>query len=210
MNAGEPRIRILIVDDHPLLREGVAAVLAGQPDMALAGEAANGVDALAQYRRLRPDVTLMDLQMPDASGIEAIQSIRNEFPAARIIVLTMYDGDVQATRALRAGASGYLLKNTLRKELVDAIRLVHAGHRRIPPEIAVVLAEHQGDDALTAREVDVLRRVAAGRSNKIIADDLGISEGTVKTHMKSILSKLAADDRTHAVAIATRRGILAP
>jgi DNA-binding NarL/FixJ family response regulator len=210
MKTGEARIRILIVDDHPLLREGVAAVLAGQPDMALAGEAANGVEALAQYRTLRPDVTLMDLQMPDASGIEAIQSIRSEFPSARIIVLTMYDGDVQATRALRAGASGYLLKNTLRKELVDAIRLVHAGHRRIPPEIAVMLAEHQGDDALTSREIDVLRRVAAGRSNKIIADDLGISEGTVKTHMKSILSKLAADDRTHAVAIATKRGILAP
>ncbi len=201
-------IRVLTVDDHPLLREGIAAVLHGQDDMTLAGEAANGIDAVAQYRALRPDVTLMDVQMPGMGGIEAIAAIRAEFPDARIIVLTTYEGDVLASRAIRAGAAGYLLKGMLRKELLETIRAVHAGRRHIPEAIAVELAQHHADDVLTAREVDVLQRVAAGQANKIVADGLAISEETVKSHMKSIMAKLAANDRTHAVTIALRRGIL--
>jgi DNA-binding NarL/FixJ family response regulator len=201
-------IRILTVDDHQLLREGIAAVLEGQPDMALIGQAGNGQEAIESFRQHRPDVTLMDLRMPDMSGIEAITAIRAEFPNARIIVLTTYAGDVQAAAALKAGASGYLLKNLVRKELLETIRVVHAGKRRVPPEIATEIAEHVADDALTEREVEVLRRVAAGKSNKVIAAELDISEGTVKTHMKSILPKLDASDRTHAVMIALKRGIL--
>jgi DNA-binding NarL/FixJ family response regulator len=201
-------IRILTVDDHQLLREGIAAVLEGQPDMMLIGQASNGRDAIESFREHRPDVTLMDLRMPDMSGIEAITAIRAEFPSARIIVLTTYAGDVQAAGALKAGASGYLLKNLVRKELIDTIRAVHAGKRRVPPEIAIEIAEHVADDALTEREIEVLRRVAAGKSNKVIAAELHISEGTVKTHMKSILPKLDASDRTHAVMIALKRGIL--
>jgi DNA-binding NarL/FixJ family response regulator len=201
-------IRVLTVDDHQLLREGIAAVLEGQPDMALVGQASNGREAIEGFRQHRPDVTLMDLRMPDMSGIEAITAIRAEFPNARIIVLTTYAGDVQAAGALKAGASGYLLKNLVRKELLETIRAVHAGKRRVPPEIATEIAEHIADDALTEREIDVLRRVAAGKSNKVIAAELDISEGTVKTHMKSILPKLDASDRTHAVTIALKRGIL--
>jgi DNA-binding NarL/FixJ family response regulator len=201
-------IRILTVDDHQLLREGIAAVLEGQPDMVLVGQASNGREAIESFRQHRPDVTLMDLRMPDMSGIEAITAIRAEFPNARIIVLTTYAGDVQAAGALKAGASGYLLKNLVRKELLETIRVVHAGKRRIPPEIAIEIAEHVADDALTEREIEVLRRVAAGKSNKVIAAELDISEGTVKTHMKSILPKLGANDRTHAVMIALKRGIL--
>jgi DNA-binding NarL/FixJ family response regulator len=201
-------IRILTVDDHQLLREGIAAVLEGQPDMMLIGQAGNGREAIESFRQHRPDVTLMDLRMPDMSGIEAITAIRAEFPSARIIVLTTYAGDVQATGALKAGASGYLLKNLVRKELIETIRAVHAGKRRVPPEIATQIAEHVADDALTEREIEVLRRVAAGKSNKVIAAELDISEGTVKTHMKSILPKLDASDRTHAVMIALKRGIL--
>jgi DNA-binding NarL/FixJ family response regulator len=201
-------IRILTVDDHQLLREGIAAVLEGQPDMVLIGQASNGREAIESFQQHRPDVTLMDLRMPDMSGIEAITAIRAEFPNARIIVLTTYAGDVQAAGALKAGASGYLLKNLVRKELLDTIRAVHAGKRRVPPEIATEIAEHVADDALTEREIEVLRRVAAGKSNKVIAAELGISEGTVKTHMKSILPKLDASDRTHAVMIALKRGIL--
>ena len=201
-------IRILTVDDHQLLREGIAAVLEGQPDMLLIGEASNGREAIESFRQHRPDVTLMDLRMPDMSGIEAITAIRAEFPNARIIVLTTYAGDVQAAGALKAGASGYLLKNLVRKELLETIRVVHAGKRRVPPEIATEIAEHVADDALTEREIEVLRRVAAGKSNKVIAAELDISEGTVKTHMKSILPKLDASDRTHAVMIALKRGIL--
>jgi DNA-binding NarL/FixJ family response regulator len=201
-------IRILTVDDHQLLREGIAAVLEGQPDMVLVGQASNGREAIESFRQHRPDVTLMDLRMPDMSGIEAITSIRAEFPNARIIVLTTYAGDVQAAGALKAGASGYLLKNLVRKELLETIRVVHMGKRRIPPEIAIEIAEHVADDALTEREIEVLRRVAAGKSNKVIAAELDISEGTVKTHMKSILPKLGANDRTHAVMIALKRGIL--
>jgi DNA-binding NarL/FixJ family response regulator len=201
-------IRILTVDDHQLLREGIAAVLEGQPDMVLIGQASNGREAIESFRQHRPDVTLMDLRMPDMSGIEAITAIRAEFPNARIIVLTTYAGDVQAAGALKAGASGYLLKNLVRKELLETIRVVHAGRRRVPPEIATEIAEHVADDALTEREIEVLRRVAAGKSNKVIAAELDISEGTVKTHMKSILPKLDASDRTHAVMIALKRGIL--
>jgi len=201
-------IRILCVDDHQLLREGIAAVLEGQPDMRLVGEATNGQQAIESFRRQRPDVTLMDLRMPDMNGIEAITAIRAEFPTARIIVLTTYAGDALAVEALRAGASGYLLKNLLRKELLETIRTVHAGKRRIPPEIAAEIAEHAADDALTPREIEVLRRVAAGKSNKVIAAELDISENTVKAHMQSILPKLDASDRTHAVIIALKRGIL--
>jgi DNA-binding NarL/FixJ family response regulator len=201
-------IRILTVDDHPLLREGIAAVLESQDDMTLAGQASNGHEAVESFRRLRPDVTLMDLRMPDMSGIEAITAIRAEFPNARIIVLTTYAGDAQAAAALKAGAAGYLLKNMVRKELIETIRAVHSGKRRVPPEIATGIAEHVADDALTAREIQILQRVAAGKSNKLIAVELDISEGTVKTHMKSILPKLDASDRTHAVMIALKRGIL--
>lgn len=202
-----PPIRILTVDDHQLLREGIAAVLEGQPDMVLIAQASSGREAIERFREHRPDVTLMDLRMPDMSGIEAIGVIRAEFPGARVIVLTTYAGDVQAASALKAGASGYLLKNLVRKELLDTIRAVHAGKRRVPPEIATEIAEHVADDALTEREVEVLRGVAGGKSNKTIASELGISEGTVKTHMKSILPKLDASDRTHAVMIALKRGI---
>ena len=202
------QIQILTVDDHPLLREGIAAVIEGQPDMRLVGEAANGQEAIAAFREHRPDVTLMDLRMPDMSGIEAISAIRAEFPDARIIVLTMYKGDVHALGALKAGASAYLLKSMLRKDLLETIRTVHAGKRRIPPEIASEIAEHATDDALTEREIEVLQQVGAGHSNKQIAQQLTISEGTVKAHMKSILPKLGARDRTHAVMIAVKRGIL--
>jgi len=204
----ETTIRILTVDDHPLLREGIAAVLASQPDMIVAGQASNGVEAVECFRRLRPDVTLMDLRMPEMSGLEAIVAIRAEFPHARIIVLTTYAGDAQAAAALKAGAAGYLLKNMVRKELIETIRVVHSGKRRVPPEIATDIAEHVADDALSQREIEVLRRVAAGLSNKLIAAELEISEGTVKTYMKSILLKLDASDRTHAVMIALKRGIL--
>jgi DNA-binding NarL/FixJ family response regulator len=201
-------IRILTVDDHQLLREGIAAVLERQEDMTLVGQASDGREAIESFRRLRPDVTLMDLRMPDMNGIEAITAIRREFPSARIIVLTTYAGDAQAAAALRAGAVGYLLKNLVRKELIETIRIVHSGKRRVPPEIATDIAEHVADDALTDREVEVLRRVAGGKSNKLIAVELAISEETVKTHMKSILPKLDASDRTHAVMIALKRGIL--
>ena len=201
-------IRILTVDDHQLLREGIAAVLESQQDMSLVAQASNGREAVESFRRLRPDVTLMDLRMPDMSGIEAITEIRSEFPGARIIVLTTYAGDVQAAAALKAGAAGYLLKSLVRKELLETIRAVHSGKRRVPPEIATEIAEHVADDELTGRELDVLRRVAAGKSNKLIAAELDIAEGTVKTHMKSILPKLDASDRTHAVMIALKRGIL--
>jgi DNA-binding NarL/FixJ family response regulator len=207
MSTSSP-IRILSVDDHPMLREGIAAVLAGEDDMVLVAEAGNGREAVEQFRAKQPDVTLMDVQMPEVNGVEAILKIREEFPDARIIVLTTYSGDVQAARAFKAGASGYLLKNMLRKELIDTIRAVHAGKKRIPPEIAVEMAEHHSDDALTEREIEVLRAVAAGNANKMVAQQLHVSEETIKAHMKNILSKLGANDRTHAVTIALKRGII--
>ena len=201
-------IRILTVDDHPVLREGIAAVLAAEKDMEMVAEASNGREAVEKFRALHPDIVLMDLQMPIMNGTEAITAIRQESPHARIIVLTTYSGDAQAMRAFKAGASGYLLKNTLRKELADTIRTVHGGRKKIPPEIAVEMAEHHTDDALSEREIEVLRQVAGGNANKIVADHLSISEETVKAHMRSILSKLGANDRTHAVTIAVKRGII--
>jgi DNA-binding NarL/FixJ family response regulator len=204
----EKKIKILTVDDHLLLREGIAAVIHGEEDMMLVGEAANGHEAIEKFKTHHPDITLMDIQMPDMNGIDAIRAIRNEFQNARIIVLTTYHGDALARRALEAGAAGYLLKSMLRKELLETIRAVHAGRRRIPPEIANELAEHFAQDALTEREIQILRKVSAGSSNKIIAAELSISEATVKAHMKNILSKLGASDRTHAVTMAMKRGFL--
>ena len=191
-----------------MLREGIAAVLASEEDMSLVAEASNGREAIEQFRTHRPDVTLMDVQMPEVNGIDAIIKIREEFPDARIIVLTTYSGDAQAARAFKAGAAGYLLKNMVRKELIDTIRTVYGGKKRIPAEIAVEMAEHHSDDALTEREIEVLREVAAGNANKRVAQRLNVSEETIKAHMKSILSKLGANDRTHAVTIALKRGII--
>ncbi|SRR5579862_619546 len=201
-------IRILAVDDHALLREGIGALVADQPDMKIVAEAATGREAIEQFRLHTPDITLMDLQMPDMNGIDAIIAVRSEFPDARFIVLTTYSGDVQVSRALKAGARAFLLKSLLRKELLDTIRAVHAGQKRIPSNVAAQLADHLADDSLTAREIEVLRLVAAGNANKIIADQLCITEETVKGHVKNILSKLSANDRTHAVTIGLKRGII--
>jgi len=201
-------IRILLADDHPLLRDGVAGLVADQPDMKLVREASNGREAIDQFRKHRPDIALLDLQMPEMNGIDAILAIRGEFPEARIVVLTTYTGDAQILRALKGGAQAYLLKSALRRELLDTIRAVHKGQRRIPPEVAAQLAEHAADDLLTSREVEVLRLIAAGKANKLVASDLSITEETVKGHVKSILSKLGASDRTHAVTIALKRGII--
>src|ERR1700682_2565700 len=204
----ELMIKVLSVDDHPLLREGIAALVNAESDMKLVAEATNGLDAIEKFRSHRPDVTLMDLQMPSMNGIEAIIGIRSEFPNARVIVLTTYAGDVQVLRALKAGARGYILKAHVRRELLDTIRAVHAGQKRIPPEVATELAEHTGEDDLSSREIDVLRLIAAGNANKAIAGRLSIGEETVKGHVTNILAMLGANDRTHAVTLGLKRGII--
>ena len=205
----QPRhIRVLAVDDHPMIRDGIAAAVRAEPDMEFVGEGGDGREAIDQYRVLRPDVTLLDLNMPVMNGVDALQAIRAESPQARIIVLTTYRGDALAVRALKAGAMGYLLKSSLRKELLSAIRAAHEGRRYIPAEVASAIAEHIGTAELSDREMDVVRRVAAGLSNKEIANQLSLSEETIKTYMKSIMTKLKANDRSHAVAIAMERGLL--
>jgi len=202
------KIRVFSVDDHPLLHEGLAIVIKNQPDLQLVAEASNGRDAIQRFREQIPDVTLMDLRLPDMSGIDAMMAIRSEFPEARVIILTTFAGDVEIQRALQAGARAYVLKSMPPKELVEVIRQVHAGKRRIPPEIAAHLAEHYSDEALTGREIEVLQQVAGGNRNRDIAGKLFITEETVKVHIKHIMEKLGAADRTQAVAIAVRRGII--
>jgi DNA-binding NarL/FixJ family response regulator len=201
-------IRVLSVDDHLLLREGIAALVRSQTDLELVAEACNGREALELFRKHRPDITLMDLQMPEMSGIDAVSAIRGEFPEARVIILTTHAGDVQVSRALKAGARAYLLKGSLRNELLETIRAVHAGQKRVSSEVAAEIAEHSTDDALTPREVEVLRLVAKGNANKEIAAQLSLTEETVKSHIRNILAKLEAKDRTHAVAIGAKRGII--
>jgi DNA-binding NarL/FixJ family response regulator len=208
MSNGPKEIRVLTVDDHALLREGIAALVNAESDMKIVAEACDGQQAIEQFRLQRPDVTLMDLQMPGLNGIESIIGIRSEFSNARIIVLTTYVGDVQVLRALKAGARAYVLKGHVHRELLDTIRAVHAGQKRIPPEVAAQLADHAADDELTAREIDVLRLIASGHANKVIAAELAITEETVKSHVTNILSKLGANDRTHAVTIGLKRGII--
>ena len=202
------QIRIMTVDDHPVLRQGIAALIADQPDLTLVAEATNGREAIQQFRAHRPDVTLMDLQMPEMNGLDAMIAIRGEFADARIIVLTTYAGDVQARRALQAGARAYLLKNSLHKELLDTIRAVHAGRKNLSPEVSFDLAEHAAEDALSPLEVRVLRLIAEGNSNKEIAARLSVTEDSVKGHVRNILSKLGANDRTHAAMIGIKRGII--
>lgn len=201
-------IRVFSVDDHPLLREGIAAIINNQPDMEMVAQAANGGEALQLFRQHHPDVTLLDLRLPDMSGIDVLIAMRSEFPDARVVMLTTFEGDVDIRRSLEAGARGYMLKNMPPKELVEVIRQVHAGKKRIPAEVAAQLAEYFGDDALTEREVDVLRHIASGNRNREIGEQLFISEETVKVHIKHIMEKLGASDRTQAVAIAVRRGII--
>jgi DNA-binding NarL/FixJ family response regulator len=208
MSTGPGLIRIMTVDDHPLLRQGIAALLKTDPGMEMVSEACDGEEAIVQFRLHRPDVTLMDLHMPNMNGNEAISRIRSEFPDAKILMLSTYAGDVQILAAIKAGARGYLLKGNVRTELLEAIRTVHAGRKRIPPEIAAELADHAADDQLSTREIDVLRLIGAGNANKQIADKLSIGETTVKSHISNILSKLCANDRAHAVTIALRRGII--
>ena len=208
MNTGTKTIRILTADDHALLRQGIAALVDLEPDMELVAQASTGREAIEQFRRYQPDITLMDLQMPDISGIEAIIAIRGEFPAARIIVLTTYIGDVQVVRALKAGARGYLLKGNVHSDLLETVRAVYAGRKRIPPEVATELAMHTAEDQLTERELEILKLIAQGNANKEIAAQLVVAEDTVKKHVTSILEKLVANDRTHAVTIGLKRGII--
>jgi DNA-binding NarL/FixJ family response regulator len=202
------RIRLLAVDDHPVFRQGITGLLVDQPDLQLVAEAGNGIEAIQQFRSHHPDITLMDLQMPEMGGLDAMIAIRGEFPEAKIIVLTTYSGDVQVLRSLKAGARGYLLKNTLHKNLLETIRAVHAGKKTLSPEASFELAEHSTDDALTPAEMEVLRLIASGNANKQIADILSITEETVKGRVKNILSKLNANDRTHAATIGLKRGII--
>lgn len=204
----QPPVRLLLVDDHPLMREGIAAVVQQQPDMVIVGEAANGAEAVERFAELQPDVTLMDLQMPRMDGLQAIQAIRKLAPRARLLVLTTYQGDIQAWRALKEGAAGYLVKTSMRASLLDAIRAVHAGNRWVPADIAVDLARHAGDEMLTDREVEVVRYIAQGHSNREVGALLSVTEDTIKARVKSILLKLNARDRTHAVTIALQRGLL--
>ena len=207
--SGDPSpIRVLAVDDHQLIRVGIATLLLPESDMNLVGEASNGREAVVKFRECRPDVTLMDLQMPEMNGFDAIIAIRDEFPEARIIVLTTYAGDVQAVRAMKAGAQGYLLKNLLHKELLQTIRSVHAGRKAMAPDVAARLAEHTGEEVLTPKEIEVLRLIATGNANKEIAAQLSVTEETVKSRVKNILEKLGANDRTHAVSIGLKRGII--
>ena len=208
MSNDTEQIRIMTVDDHPVLRQGIAALIADQPDMTLVAEATNGREAIQRFRADRPDVTLMDLQMPEMNGLDAMIAIRVEFPDARIIVLTTYTGDVQARRALQAGARAYLLKNSLHKELLDTIRAVHAGRKTLSPEMSFELAEHAAEEALSPLEVRVLRLIAEGNSNKEIAVRISVTEDSVKGHVRNILSKLGANDRTHAAMIGVKRGII--
>jgi two-component system, NarL family, response regulator len=208
MNNPPDPIRILTVDDHSLLRKGIAALVNAESDMKLIAEASSGQEAIEKFRLHRPDVTLMDLQMPGMNGTETIARIQEEFPDARIVVLTTYTGDVQVLKALKAGARAYILKGHVHRELLETIRAVHAGQKRIPPDVAAELAAHMADDALSPREIDVLRLIAAGNSNKLIADHLSIGEATVKSHVTNILSKLGANDRAHAVTIGLKRGII--
>src|SRR6201994_3638363 len=204
----DPAIRILCVDDHPLMREGITAVIQNEPDMLVIGESSNGQEALQEFRKHHPDITLMDLRLPDMSGIDALIAIRAEYAAARVIMLTTFEGDAEIQRALEAGAQGYMLKSMPRKQLVDMIRKVHAGKKQIPPEVAVQLIEHIGNETLSKREVEVLQKVAGGNRNSDIAALLFISEETVKGHIKHIMEKLGASDRTEAVAVGIRRGII--
>jgi len=208
LNNDPAPIRVLAVDDHQLIRVGITTLLLPESDMKLVGEASNGVEAIAKFRECRPDVTLMDLQMPEMNGFDAIVAIRDEFPEARIVVLTTYAGDAQAVRAMRLGAQGYLLKNLLHKELLQTIRTVHAGRKAMTPDVAAQLAEHSGGEVLTPKEIDVLRLIAAGNANKEIAAQLNITEETVKSRVKNILDKLGANDRTHAVTIGLKRGVI--
>ncbi|MGB8028710.1 MAG: response regulator transcription factor [Terracidiphilus sp.] len=208
MSDASKLIRILTVDDHPLLRDGIASLVNSEADMRIVAEASGGREAIERFREHRPDITLMDLRMPDMDGIEAMAKIIQQYPAARIIVLTTYSGDALIIRALKAGAQGYLLKGQLRKELLDTIRSVHAGRKRISSEVAQQMANHAVDSLLTLREIDVLQLIAEGNANKVVADRLAITEDTVKAHVRNILSKLGANDRTHAVTIALKRGII--
>jgi len=208
MSTGDTQIRILTVDDHPVVRQGIAGMIEIESDMTLVGEASNGREAIQQFRLHHPDITLMDIQMPELNGLDALIAIRNEFPEAKVVMLTTYAGDVQILRALKAGAQGYLLKNSLHRDLLGTIRAVYTGKKALSPEATYAIAEHGTDDALTPREIDVLRLIAAGNSNKRVADKLSIGEASVKSHVENILSKLGANDRTHAVTIALKRGII--